>query len=155
MSKSLKLYNGDLSVGPGRSFELVTGKDKLFQDLKLRILERIGIDAATPTYGSRLDGGVIDGRVIPSLIGTRASAETLLEIKAEVYSILNQYQEGQLEKIRDESIRYQGKHTLSRDEILHSVDNVEVASRGEIVYVRVTCTTLSATQFQLNIPLQV
>jgi hypothetical protein len=150
----MKLHNGDLIVGAGRSFETVTGKDKLFQDLKLRILERIGIDPATPTYGSRLDGGVIDGRVIPSLIGGVASADTVLEVKAEIYSILSQYQEQQLEKIRDESNRFQGKHTLSRDEILHTVDSVEVAIRGEIIFVRVTCTTLSGTNFQLDVPLR-
>lgn len=35
MSYSLRVENGDLVVGSKRALEVVTGKEKLFQDLKL------------------------------------------------------------------------------------------------------------------------
>lgn len=35
MSYSLRIDAGDLSIGSSRSLEVVTGKQKLFQDLKL------------------------------------------------------------------------------------------------------------------------
>jgi hypothetical protein len=66
MSYSLRVEGGDLVVGNKRALEVVTGKEKLFQDLKLWLLERVGTDPSTPTFGSRLDGGVVDGQIIPS-----------------------------------------------------------------------------------------
>ncbi len=35
MSYSLRIENGDLMIGSNRALEVVTGKAKLFQDLKL------------------------------------------------------------------------------------------------------------------------
>lgn len=155
MSYSLRVEGGDIVVGSSRSLEVVTGKQKLFQDLKLWILERIGTDPATPLFGSTLDGGTINGQELPSFIGQLASQENLNFIKSEVLDLLQKYQQAQLAKMKRELIEYGGRHTLSGDEILHTIDSVSVRQIDTTVLVRVTCTTMNKTNFNLTIPLAV
>jgi hypothetical protein len=152
MSKSFRITNGDLEVGVGRSYQQVTGQAKLFQDLKLWVLEKIGTDPATPTYGSRLDGGVIGGEEIPSYIGQTITQERMADIAAEVSDLLALYQEEQLAKMQREAILYQGEHTLAPEEILHRVDDISTAQVGTTILVRVACTTLAGNSFRLTIP---
>src|SRR4051794_15034156 len=104
MSKSLKLVAGDLSSGPGRTFEVVSGRDKLLQDLSLHILERVGSDSATPTFGSRLDGGIIDGQVVPSYIGGVIDITVLQAVRQEVANVIQRYQQYQLQVLRGDVI---------------------------------------------------
>ncbi len=155
MSKSFQLVNGDLVVGAGRAFQQVTGKQKLFQDLRLWILERIGTDPATPTYGSRLDGGVIDGAEVASFIGEVANQERLDEIEYEIATLLALYQQEQVDKMRRETIQFGGQHTLLPDEILHRVEAIRTSLLGTTVLVRVHCSTLTGDTFKLTIPAQV
>lgn len=155
MSKTMQIVNGDLVVGAGRSFQQVTGKQKLFQDLKLWVLERIGTDPATPTYGSRLDGGVIDGVEVESMIGELATQDRLDEIESEVAGLLASYQQEQIDKMRREVVLYNGQHTLSPNEVLHRVDAIQTTLLGTTVLVRVHCTTLAGDSFKLTIPAEV
>lgn len=155
MSTSLKISGGDLSIGSGRSYERVVGPYKLAQDLRLWILERIGTDPATPTFGSRLDGGVIDGVESSSYIGQIAQPAIIADIRAEVISLLSQYQAGQIAKMQREMLAYGGQHTLSADETLQSVVSVDTSQIIDQIIVRVTCMTLAGTQFRLTIPTQV
>lgn len=155
MSKSFKIVSGDLSVGAGRSFELVEGSNKLAQDLRLWILERIGTDPATPTYGSALDGGIIDGQEIPSFIGQPITSARISEIQTEIYRILELYQQTQLEKMQTEMALFNGKHTLSGSEVLASIDSVDTAASGDIIIARVTVSDAADNQFNILIPVQV
>lgn len=155
MSYSLRIDNGDLMIGSSRALEVVTGKQKLFQDLKLWILERIGTDPATPLYGSTLDGGTIDGQEVPSFIGQLPTQYNLNMIKAEVLDLLHRYQEMQVAKMRQELVEFDGRHTLQGDEILHTIDSVEVAAIDTLVLVRVKCLTLNKNSLNITIPLAV
>jgi hypothetical protein len=155
MSTSLKISGGDLSIGSGRSYERVSGAYKLAQDLRLWVLEQIGTDPATPTFGSRLDGGVIDGVETPSYIGQVASPAMIADIRSEVISLLSQYQAGQIAKMQREMLAYGGKHTLSADETLQNVVSVDTSQIADQIIVRVICMTLAGTQFRLTIPTQV
>ena len=152
MSLSLALRNGDLYIGPGRRFETVSGRAKLLQDLKLHILERIGIDPSTPTIGSRLDGGTVNGSYIESFIGRIMDEEALNEIRSEVIGILQRYQNLQYEKVRSETLRYQGKNTLTAEEIIETIDKVEVTGIGNIAIVQIRLTTLSGSPIKITIP---
>lgn len=155
MSKSFKIENGDFVIS-GRSYATVAGKDKLFQDLKLWILERIGTDPATPTYGSTLDGGVINGQLVESMIGQSLSQGRIDAVKAEVSRLLEQYQQNQVEKMRLEVIEFRGSHTLSPDEILYQIESIDAAQlQGDTILVRVACKTLAGTSFSLTIPTEV
>lgn len=152
MSKSLKIEGGDLKVGTGRSFETVVGAEKLAQDLELWVLERIGIDPATPTYGSSLDGGIVNGVSVASFIGQVMTAERVNEARAQVLNILTQYQQGQLNKMKRELVEYGGKHTLDADEVLQSIDSIQAAASGTTVIIRATFTTLAQNTFNLTVP---
>lgn len=153
MSTSFKLTNGDLSIGGGRSFEIVQGRDKLRQDLTLWLMERIGQDPMTPTFGSRLDGGVIGGRTIPSYIGQNASANNSNLIRMEVLDLLTEYQNMQLDKIRNETLLYRGQNTLEAEEVIESIKSVEVTQVGTTIFVRVLLTTLGNTSLKVTLPI--
>jgi hypothetical protein len=153
MSKSLRLVNGDLAIGDGRSFDVVTGRNKLVQDLGLWFLERIGQDRSTPTYGSRLDGGVIDGKAVPSLIGTPATPEALAFVRAESLNILGKYRQLQDYNLRADTLRYGGRNTFDPGEIIQSVDEVNVRLIGTTIVVRILITTAANTQLKITLPL--
>jgi hypothetical protein len=153
MSKSLTFFNGDLVIGSGRAFETVEGRDKLIQDLKLWILERIGTDPSTPTFGSRLDGGFENGRQLPSYIGQIISDEVLGSIRNEIIVLIQRYQAMQYQKMRSETIQYLGKNTLAQGEVVESINSVNVTSTGSIVVVQVIITTLQGNQLKLTLPL--
>jgi hypothetical protein len=152
MSTSFKLDGGDLVAGAGRSFERVSGAFKLAQDLRLLILERIGTDPATPTFGTRLDGGVIDGEEVPSFIGQIGSEALLSDIRSEIATLLAQYQEQQIAKMKSEMLLNDGKTSLGADEILHIINSIEATQSGTQVIVRVNCQTLAGSTFRLLIP---
>lgn len=106
-------------------------------------------------YGSILDGGVINGREIPSFIGQLATQENLNLIKAEIVDLLQKYQQMQLAKMKKELIENNGRHTLSGDEVLHTINSIELGMLGTTILVRVTCTTLNKTTLNITIPLAV
>lgn len=153
MSKSFALVNGDLALGPGRAFQLVSGKAKLLQDLKLWILERIGTDPATPTFGSRLDGGIEDGNRDPSYIGQIITTETLMGIRGEVIRLIQNYQAMQYEKIRAETIAYVGQTTLDNDEVIDSIDKITTSVFGSTIVVQVGINLLSGDVIKLTLPM--
>ncbi len=76
-------------------------------------------------------------------------------IKAEVLDLLHRYQEMQVAKMRQELVEFDGRHTLQGDEILHTIDSVEVAAIDTLVLVRVKCLTLNKNSLNITIPLAV
>lgn len=155
MSNNFKISGGDLVVGAGRTYERVSGITKLQQDLELWLLEKIGTDPSTPTYGSSLDGGVIDGVTLPSYIGQSSTDGRVREIIAEVRRLLELYQETQVNKMRLEMAQFSGKHTLTGDEILASIDSVDAAVQADIVIVKVAISTATGNSLTLLVPAQV
>jgi phage baseplate assembly protein W len=152
MSKSLKLVNGDLYIS-NRSLHTVRGKEKLLQDLSLRLREKIGTDPMTPTYGSILDGGVINGSEVPSFIGRVINPSVKEEIHAEIAEQISKYQREQLEKIKSETVRYQGKNTLDKSEVIYSIDSINISNIGTTIVAQVTLTTLANEQVNLFLPI--
>lgn len=153
MSKSLALINGDLAI-TGRSFSIVSGRDKLAQDLTLWVLEKVGTDPATPTYGNTLDGGVVNGVQIPSMVGQMLTQESMTTIQGIVQNLLQQYQQGQLVKMKAEIAQY-GNSTLSNDEVIYSIDGIQVANLGDIVIIQANLTTLAKANLTVTIPLTI
>ena len=153
MSKSFQIVNGDLALGERRSYAVVSGKQKLLQDLKLWVLERIGTDPSTPTYGSRLDGGIIDGQEIPSYIGEVMTAANIAGIRTELINLITAFQQVQYEKIRTETLMFNGKNTLEEGEVLDTIDSVDVRAVGDRVLAQVRITSLAGESFKLTIPL--
>lgn len=152
MSKSLALVNGDLAIS-SRSLKTIRGKEKLFQDLSLYLLEKVGTDPMTPTYGSTLDGGFLEGQETPSFIGQKLNPIIEGQIQAEVYRVISAYQLNQLEKIKTEASIYQGRNTLDSDEVIKTIDSINTSTVGTTVVVNVVLTTMSASQIALVLPI--
>lgn len=96
---------------------------------------------------------MIDGQEIPSFIGQLPTQFNLNLIKAEVLDLLHSYQEMQTAKMKQELIQFDNRHTLTGDEVLHTIDSVDVVAIATLVLVRVKCTTLNRNTFNLTIPL--
>lgn len=154
MSKSLAIVNGDLAIGPGRAFETVSGKQKLLQDLRLWVLERIGLDPSTPTFGSRFDGGFINGEEVSGFVGQIDSQEMLMAIRNETIELIQRYQAMQFDKIRNEAIMFGGDNTLDEGEVIDSIDDINVKSIGTTVLVQVRLLTIDGSALKLTIPVE-
>src|SRR4051812_46717299 len=96
MSWSLRIHNGDLAL-ISTSFETVTQEQKLAQDFRCFILERMGFDPAHPWYGSTLDGGKDeDGYEFPSVISLTDWSYAALQIEGDVRRMAGVYQQMQI-----------------------------------------------------------
>lgn len=154
MASNFRIAKGDLVVS-GRAYDRVDGSAKLMQDLMLQILERIGTDPSTPTYGSTLDGGVIDGQPVDAFVGGPSTSARARGISAEVRRVLEQYQELQIQKMNLEMSLNNGKHTLSADQVLESIDSIETSLVADMIVVRVGVSTRSGLSLQMTVPVEV
>lgn len=129
--KSLRIQNGDVVLGAGNRAAFVTGKDKLIQDLKLWLMEPLGIGWLTPNFGSTLS----------ELIGEGTADELADDIADEIRRILGLYQQWQIQRISEArtggTLGY-----FAKSEILDTVESVETVADGDSVRARITITTL-------------
>lgn len=125
MTRSLLLNeSGDLAV-LGRSTQLVSGTQKLIQDLNCWLKESFGVDRFHRAYGS----------VLRNFVGGVVKQSSAYEIQAEVMRVLKNYQQVQL-------IRFREKPGLfSREELLERITSVEAAPFYDRVDVRITIQT--------------
>src|SRR4051812_39258416 len=121
--KSFRVADGDLFVGANTSHGhvgMVTGRDKLVQDLTLWLLEPLGTGFTTPGFGSTLttySARDNRGRGQGTFVGRPYDERTTAELEAEVDRILNLYQQSQITKIRQAQL--EGRlYLYSRAEIL-------------------------------------
>jgi len=108
-------------------FSIVRGLDKLTQDLSLWLREPYGVDRFHPLYGSVLD----------QYIGSVVNALSEMEIRSEVFRVLNAFQLIQLEAMRKNPNKYE------LDELLDSVEEVSVKLSYDSVYIDVKFSTAS------------
>lgn len=154
MTYSLNVKGGDLSLGGPGGLSVVTGTDKLIQDLKCWLLEPMGTDPIHPDYGSILDGGSLPGSGrMAGLIGTEIDSTSILKVEAEVRRILTAYQQQQIDRIRIERTIYNGKNTYNFGEILYSVDSVSARQFKDTIIVNVSIRTASGQQLTFSQPL--
>lgn len=150
MTYSLHLRNGDLNfAGPG-GYAVVSGRQKLIQDLKNWLLEPQGSDPFHPEYGSILNGNAAGMPEAEDFIGSVLTSEKLIQIEAEVRRVLGAYQRQQLDRLNQEVISYGGKNTFSQGEILYSVEAVDVHQVADTVLVRVSITTGDGSQLSFS-----
>lgn len=152
MTWSLEVRNGDLTVG-GAQLGTVTAEDKLVQDLRHFLLERMGTDNLHPSYGSLLDGGVTpDGRTHDGVIGSALFNEAALFVESEIRRICNAYQARQIERAKQDRMRY-NKTTFTAGELLISVDDVALTQKETTLQVRIVLTTGTSRRIALDVPL--
>lgn len=125
MSWSLRVSNGDLSIGSG-GLNTVTGSDKLVQDLSCALLEPMGNDSMHPTFGSLIDGGTdASGNISTGYIGQPNNDQNDALVASEVQRIARTYQASQIARNNSDVAVY-GKSTLTADEALLGLSSLNV-----------------------------
>jgi hypothetical protein len=151
MSWSLQLRGGDLVIG-GSTFGTVTGQEKLVQDLRCAILERMGTDEDHPWFGSLIDGGRLNGVEQASIIATDNWEMAVLAVESEIRRIVDQYQKAQIVRSEKDRTTY-GKPTLLPGEILMGVSNIQFYQAQDNLLCRVTLITGADGEITVNVPL--
>jgi hypothetical protein len=151
MSWSLQLRAGDLVIG-GSSFGQVTGQNKLVQDLRGWILERMGTDEDHPWFGSLIDGGRLNGEEQASIIATDEWDVAVLAVEGEIRRIVDDYQKQQIIRTEQDRTSY-GKPTITPSELLMGISNIQFFQAQDNLLCRVTLVTGADGELTVNVPL--
>lgn len=120
MSYSLAIADGDL-VQRGSRLDVVSGVDKLRQDVYCWLTERYGSDRFHVNMGS----------ILQDFIGGIASESTRVEVQSEIFRVLQNYQAMQLRRFKE------NPEKLSASELLVSVDDIMAALNYDTVRVAI------------------
>lgn len=151
MSWSLALENGDLALN-NNGMAVVSGEAKLLQDLTCYLLTPLGSNDAHTDYGSLLNGGVENGVIYPPIYTDLNDSATQSEIISEIQRVTTAYQNMQLVRAKADQIAY-GKSTLSKGEVLLSVDSINGTVQDVTVNINVEVSTANGTTANLNVPI--
>lgn len=153
MSWSLELRGGDLTID-GAKLGRTTGAQKLVQDLRCALLEPRGFDDFHPTYGSLIDGGIDEyGVTVPGIIGSVDWEFAALRIQSEIRRVATEYQKQQATRARnDRSVL--GESTLTNDELLLDISDIQMTQAQDRLMVRVTLRTATGQTIPVDIPLE-
>jgi hypothetical protein len=152
MSWSLEIRNGDFAL-TGSNLGTLKGSEKMLQDLRHYILERMGTDTAHPGYGSLIDGGVTpDGTVHRGVIGNPNFDFAQLEVEADIARIIREYQGRQLSRAKYDKMTY-GRATLTPDEVVLGVSSIRFEQVLDQLQVFVVIQNGQGREFDLNFDL--
>lgn len=151
MSWSLQLHNGDFTLTSAR-LGTVTDENKLTQDLRCALLERMGTDEMHLDFGSLIDGGRLpDGTVVPSVVGMSV-AQAASTIQSEVQRVARGYQSQQLNRAKDDRTTY-NRVTLSSAEVLLGVSGMHITQHGDVLQVLLTLQTARGEDINIALPI--
>lgn len=152
MSWSLRVSQGDLTVEGGK-LGTVTSENKLLQDLRHYLLERMGSDPMYPSYGSLIDGGRLPGgQEVPSPIGSHDFQSVALELESEIRRVAGEYQTNQVNRAKTDRRRY-NRVTLSAGEILVAINFIRFEQRQDTLLVHVGIETGTSRELNITLPL--
>lgn len=141
--KNFRIADGDLVISNSRRIDMVLGRDKLIQDLTMWLLEPLGAGYMTPGFGSTLNTVISRdalGRQAGRYIGQQMSDRIIAEVEAEIDRVLNNYQQAQVNTIRQAQI--DGRlYLYSLREILNSIDSITSKVDGDRAIVQAAITT--------------
>lgn len=136
MSWSLRVSNGDL-VLDGTKYGTVANENKLLQDFRHFLLERMGSDPDHPWYGSLLDGGIKpNGQAVESVIAGTNWPTIQIRIESDIRRIGAQYQGMQLERAKRDRSRY-NRSTLGLGEVLAAINEITFSQQADALYVNI------------------
>jgi phage baseplate assembly protein W len=114
----------------GGAYELVTGPDRIAQDLRMALGEPVGNDRFHPGYGSTLE----------SFVGRPGSEHTTFEVEQEVNRVVSVYAAVQRDRIaRDTAAGVRSRYRTA--DVLASLDGVAVDRLGDVVSARLALRT--------------
>lgn len=137
MSFTISIKDGDVEL-KGNTISIVTGTNKLKQELSVWLRERFQSDRFHTNYGSTLD----------FYIGSVVSQQAVFEIESEVGRVLRNYQSLQLRKFQSDP------QNLDPSEILSEVDNIQAKANYDSVEVVVSFTTYSGGRDRISIEVE-
>ena len=129
--KSLALVAGDLSVGAG-GYQLVTGSDRIRQDMALALGEAAGNDRFHPDWGS----------VLMNFIGQPIDSNTQFNIRAEVGRVIQQYIDVQAQNVIQAGLNRE-RQVANTGDIVVGVSNINAKVYYDTVRVSANLQTLS------------
>ncbi|WP_267716772.1 hypothetical protein [Streptomyces sp. CoH17] len=138
MSRSLQIVNGDL-VPTGSRLGVVSGFDKLQQDLDIWVRARYGDDSHHPSFGSVLD----------NYIGGTISESSELAVRSEIMRVLSNYQTLQFQRLQETPEKFSGA------ELLDEIVSVTTSIRLDAILADVIYRTASGRQGDLQIQVRV
>ena len=137
--ETFNVETGDLILTQG-TFATLTGQAKIQQDLGIANTTPYGSNRFHPRFGS----------VLPEYIGSPIGPTTQSLINSEVNRVINNYNAVQLNKMK--SFIQQGLQSpYSQDDLIQTVNSIDVVQSYDTFYVTVTCTTMSGAQLQTAI----
>lgn len=150
MTWSFQLRNGDLALD-GANYATVTAEQKLVQDLRAYLLEKMGTDNMHPSFGSLMDGGRRpDGTEVPGVIGQQNAALVQLEIESDIRRLVNDYQSRQLARAQEDKLVY-GKTTLHRGEVLLRLMEIDFRAAQDTLFITLVIETAKESTITLDL----
>lgn len=152
MSWSFRVTHGDFRLH-GSHFGVVTDEQKLTQDLRCALLEKMGSDDLHPEFGSLIDGGRrLDGREVAGVVGESRLDLVVMAIESEVRRIGRDYQGRQLARVKSDRSVY-NKSTIRPREALISITNINVEQIQDNLNITVTLQTATGLQTEIALTL--
>lgn len=135
--KTLALRDGDLVLAQG-GYATVSGPPMIVQDLRCGLLEPLGNDRFHPGYGSEAD----------TFIGVTTEQEAQFGVQQEVTRVVQNYVAVQRDRIERDALTGV-KSRFKTDEVVQNIDSIAVRQVNDVLYVRVTLSTISGEHVEL------
>lgn len=129
--KTFQIRNGDLVIGAG-GYATLTGVPKVYQDLGILVREPLGEDRFHPQWGG----------ILQEFIGRIITQDARTDVVNEIQRLTQNYIVMQSRQMTvDLSLNRRPRY--SPEEIVVSLENVDVQQRGDRLNVKVTVSTAS------------
>ena len=143
--EQLGLIHGDLMIGTDGSYLMVTGAQRIQQDLTLALSDVYGTDRFHPSWGS----------ILPEYLGNINNSTMLALVKAEVNRVIQNYlvitQSGVIQQsMMNVTNNNNPGASYSTADVVRSVDSINVSATLDTIYVSVQLTTLAGTSITIG-----
>lgn len=136
--KTLALASGDLVVGHG-GHALISGSQKIRQDLALALGETLGHDRFHRSWGSTL----------PAFIGQNIDSSTNAAIRAEAQRVVAQYISVHDDYIQADQVAG-GRSRFGTADVVGDVTAISATQNFDTIKVQVSLRTLAGTTITVN-----
>ena len=136
----LKITNGDLAVRGDGNITKIYGAERIVQDLSCWILEPFNTDPMYSRFGS----------TVWDMIGTTVTSDNLGQLKAEITRVINNYYEYQQRQISQAVGNGTFNYAFPNDEVIGSIDSIDVSAIADSVSVVVKLTMASGNQIAVE-----
>lgn len=136
----LKITDGDLAVRGDGNITKIYGAERIVQDLSCWILEPFNTDPMYSRFGS----------TVWDMIGATVTNDRLGQLKAEITRVVNNYYEYQQRQISQAVGNGTFNYAFPNDEVIGSIDSIDVSAIADSVSVVVKLTMASGNQIAVE-----